>query len=62
MEVLYPDSKDIASKGGSTKASMKDVYKEYIIELSSNMTCVIKAFKYQKKNGFTGGICTRTLN
>lgn len=38
--------------GWKDKEDMKDVYKEYIIEVSSNMTCVVKAFKYQGKKWF----------
>ena len=52
LEVRCPNRKDIALKGGSTKVSMKDVYKEYTIELSSNTTCIVKAFKYQKKRWY----------
>ena len=52
LEVCCPNRKDIALKGGSTRESMKAVYKEYTINLSSNTTCIVKAFKYQKKRWY----------
>lgn len=52
LEVRFPDRRDIALKGGSTRESMKEVYKEFLIKLSSDRSCSIKAFKYQKKKWY----------